>query len=68
MEAKDYHKTREEKLSFEQWRADLAPQMPQDQVDAYNRLHNYDYNTEWETMLRNEYAEYLSNLNGNWLL
>jgi hypothetical protein len=33
-----------------------------------SRMHDIDYKKQWEETLKNEYQEYLSNLNGNWLL
>ena len=68
MDIKDYHKEIEPKLSFEEWKSQLAPQMSDDKVNAFTRMHNIDYKEEWEKTLKNEYAEYLSDLNGNWLL
>ena len=68
MDFKDYHKTIEQKLSFEEWKATMAPSMPEDKISAMSRLHDIDYKKQWEETLKNEYAEYLSNLNGNWLL
>jgi len=68
MDYRDYHKTIEQKLSFEEWKSTLAPSMPDDKINAFNRMHNIDYKKQWEETLKNEYQEYLSNLNGNWLL
>lgn len=68
MDIKDYHKTIEPKLSFSEWKANLAPAMPEDKITALSRMHEIDYKVEWEATLKNEYNEYLSNLNGNWLL
>jgi hypothetical protein len=68
MDIKDYHKTIEPKLSFEEWKSTLAPSMPDDKISAMSRLHEIDYKEQWQLTLEREYAEYLSNLNGNWLL
>jgi len=68
MDIKDYHKTIEQKLSFEEWKATMAPSMPEDKISALSRLHEIDYKEQWQLTLEREYAEYLSNLNGNWLL
>lgn len=68
MDIKDYHKTIEPKLSYNEWKANLAPAMPEDKISALSRMHEIDYKAQWEATLKNEYAEYLSNLNGNWLL
>jgi len=68
MDIKNYHKEIEQKLSFEEWKSQLAPQMSDDKIKAVTRMHNIDYKEEWEKTLKNEYQEYLSNLNGNWLL
>jgi len=58
----------EQKLSFEEWRADKAPQFNDELLKSMERMHNIDYKKEYEDMLKREYNEYLSNLNGNWLL
>jgi hypothetical protein len=68
MDLKNYHKEIEPKLSFEEWKANLAPSMPEDKISAMSRLHEIDYKEQWQLTLEREYAEYLSNLNGNWLL
>ena len=68
MDIKDYHKTIEPKLSFNEWKATLAPSMPEDKISAMSRLHEIDYMQQWQLTLEREYEEYLSNLNGNWLL
>jgi hypothetical protein len=68
MDLKNYHKEIEQKLSFEEWKATLAPSMPEDKISALARLHEIDYKRRWEDTLKSEYQEYLSNLNGNWLL
>lgn len=68
MDIKDYHKEIEQKLSFDEWKANLAPSMPEDKISAMARLHEIDYKQQWQLTLEREYEEYLSNLNGNWLL
>jgi hypothetical protein len=55
-------------LSFEEWKADLAPSSDDNMIKSMDRLHGIDYKKQWEEMLQREYQEYLSNLNGNWLL
>ena len=68
MDFKDYHKKIEQPMSFEEWKSSLAPSMPEDKVAAFSRMHDIDFKKQWEETLKNEYQEYLSNLNGNWLL
>lgn len=68
MDIKDYHKEIEQKLSFNEWKANLAPAMPEDKISALSRMHDIDYKKQWQLTLEREYEEYLSNLNGNWLL
>jgi hypothetical protein len=55
-------------LTYEQWKADLAPPKNDDLTKSLERLHQLDYNKEYEQMLKREYQEYLSDFNGNWLL
>jgi hypothetical protein len=56
-------------LSFEEWkRSGLPPSMSDELMKSMQRLHNVSYMEEYETMLKNEYQEYLSDFNGNWLL
>jgi hypothetical protein len=56
-------------LSFEEWkRSGLTPSMSDELMKSMQRLHNVSYMEEYETMLKNEYQEYLSDFNGNWLL
>jgi len=68
MNLKDYQQAPKTPLSFEEWKGDRAPQFSEETLTSLNRLHNVDYKKEFEEMLRNEYNEYLSNINGNWLL
>ena len=68
MDYRDYHKEIQPKLSFEEWKSTLAPSMPDDKINAMSRMHDIDYKKQWEDTLKSEYQEYLSNLNGNWLL
>lgn len=55
-------------LSFEEWKGNLAPTYSDEVMKSLQRLHNIDAKKEFEDMLQSEYQEYLSNLNGNWLL
>ena len=68
MDIKNYQKTPEVALSFEEWKGNLAPQFSDDSMRAIERLHNIDYKKEFEEMLKREYNEYCSTLNGTWLL
>lgn len=68
MNPKDYQSVPQQKLSFEEWRADRAPQFNEQMVKSMERMHGIDYKKEYEQMLKQEYDEYVSNLNGNWLL
>lgn len=68
MNEKDYLMTPVVPMSFEDWKGSVAPQFTEDTMKALKRLHDVDYEKEFEQMLRREYAEYKSNLNGNWLL
>ena len=58
----------EKPLSFEEWKVSMAPQMSDEMIKSYDRLHNLDYKKQYEEMLKREYKEYLSDFNGNWLL
>lgn len=58
----------EKPLSFEEWKGNMAPSFSDDMMKAMDRLHGIDYKKEFEEMLKREYAEYVSNFNGNWLL
>jgi hypothetical protein len=55
-------------LTFEQWKADLAPPKNDDLTKSLEPLHQLDYNKEYEQMLKREYQEYLGDFNGSWLL
>jgi len=55
-------------LTYEQWKADLAPPKNDDLTKSLERLHQLDYNKEYEQMLKREYQEYLGDFNGSWLL
>ena len=68
MDIKDYQKHHETALSFEEWKGNLAPSWSEEQTKSLSRLHNLDIKKEFDEMLRREYNEYLSNINGNWLL
>lgn len=68
MDIKNYQKTPEVALSFEEWKGNLAPQYSDEVMKSMQRMHGIDYKKEFEEMLKNEYNEYLSNINGNWLL
>lgn len=68
MDIKNYQKTPEVALTFEQWKADLAPSFDEEMIKSMNRLHGVDYRKEFDETLKREYQEYLDNLNGNWLL
>jgi len=68
MNIKDYQMEPQKPLSFEEWKGNIAPHYQGEKLKSYNRLHNLDYKKEFDEMLQTEYAEYLSNLNGDWLL
>jgi hypothetical protein len=68
MDIKNYQQKPIKPLSFEEWKGNRAPQFSEETLVSLNRLHNVDYKQEFDEMLRNEYNEYLSNLNGSWLL
>lgn len=68
MDLKNYQQIPIKPLTFEEWKADLAPSFNDELVKSMNRMHNIDYKKEWEDMLKREYQEYLDNLNGSWLL
>lgn len=68
MDIKDYQQKPIKPLSFEEWKGNLAPQYSDTTLQAMQRLHNIDAKKEFDDMLQREYQEYLSNLNGNWLL
>jgi hypothetical protein len=68
MNIKDYQMEPKKPLSFEEWKGNIAPVYSGDKLKAFDRLHSVDYEKEFNAMLKSEYAEYLSNLNGDWLL
>lgn len=68
MDIKNYQQKPVKPLSFEEWKGNMAPQFSDEKMQSFNRLHNVDYKKEFDEMLQREYNEYLSNLNGNWLL
>lgn len=68
MDIRNYQKPAEKKLSFEEWKADKAPQFDDQMVKSMERMHGIDYKKDYDEMLKREYDEYVSNLNGNWLL
>ena len=68
MDIKDYQKTPEKAKTFEEWKGELAPQFSDEMIKSMKRLHDIDYQKEFDEMLKREYNEYLSNLNGSWLL
>lgn len=68
MDIKNYQQKPIKPLSFEEWKGNLAPQYSDETMKSMERLHNIDYKKEFEEMLKREYNEYCSNLNGNWLL
>lgn len=68
MDPKNYQMNIQKPLSFEEWKGNLAPQYSDETMKSMERLHNIDYKKEFEEMLKREYNEYCSNMNGNWLL
>jgi hypothetical protein len=68
MDIKNYQMEPKKPLTFDEWKGQIAPQYSGDKLKAYDRLHAVDYQKEFDNMLKAEYNEYLSNLNGNWLL
>lgn len=68
MDPKNYRKVPEKPLSFDDWKGSKAPQYGSNMLQSLKRLHNIDYEKEFEEMLKIEYNEYLNNLNSNWLL
>ena len=68
MDIKNYQKTPEKPLTFEEWKGNRAPQFSEETIKSLERLHSIKYQDEFDKMLREEYNEYLSNINGNWLL
>ena len=68
MDIKNYQQKPEKPLTFEEWKGNRAPQYSDETIQSLNRLHKIDYKEEFDKMMREEYNEYLSNINGNWLL
>lgn len=68
MDIKNYQQKPEKPLTFEEWKGNRAPQFSDETIQSLNRLHKIDYKEEFDKMMREEYNEYLSNINGNWLL
>lgn len=68
MDIKNYQQKPIKPLSFEEWKGNRAPTWSDEQTKSLERLHNINAKEEFDKMLQTEYNEYLSNLNGNWLL
>lgn len=68
MDLKDYNKEPIKPLSFEEWKGNQAPGWSDESMKSLERLHGIDAQKQFDDMLKSEYQEYLSNLNGNWLL
>lgn len=68
MDIKNYQQKPEKPLTFEEWKGNRAPQFSEETMKSLERLHKINYQDEFDKMLREEYNEYLSNINGNWLL
>ena len=68
MDPKNYQMKPVKPLTFEEWKGSVAPQWSDEQQKSLERLHKIDAKKEFEEMLKSEYNEYLSNLNGDWLL
>ena len=68
MDIKNYQQKPEKPLTFEEWKGDRAPMYSDEAMKSLERLHQFKYQEEFDKMLREEYNEYLSNINGNWLL
>ena len=68
MDIKNYQQTPVKPMSFEEWKGNKAPQFSDETMKSLERLHGIDYKKQFDEMLKNEYNEYCSNLNGNWLL
>lgn len=68
MDIKNYQQAPIKPLSFEEWKANMAPPYSDAAAKSMERLHKIDAKKEFDNMLKSEYNEYLSNLNGNWLL
>ena len=67
MDIKNYQQKPEKPLTFEEWKGNRAPQYSDETIQSLNRLHKIDYKEEFDKMMREEYNEYLSNINGNLL-
>lgn len=68
MDIKNYQQKPVTPLSFEEWKGSLAPSFSDETMKSLKRLHGIDYQKEFDEMMKAEYNEYLSNLNGSWLL
>ena len=68
MDIKNYQQKPVKPLSFEEWKGNMAPTWSDEQAKSMQRLHGIDTKKEFDEMLKREYNEYCSNLNGNWLL
>lgn len=68
MDIRDYQNIPQKPLSFEDWKGSVAPTFSDEALKSMKRLHDIDYQKEFDEMLKREYNEYLSNLNGDWLL
>jgi hypothetical protein len=55
-------------LSFEEWKGNVAPKYSDELLKSMKRLHDIDYNQQFEDTLKLEYQNYLDDFNGNWLL
>jgi hypothetical protein len=67
MDIKNYQKLPEKPLTFEEWKGNRAVSFSDEKLQSINRLHSMDMKKDFEEMLKNEYQEYLDNLNGSWL-
>lgn len=68
MDIKNYQQVPKTPLTFEEWKGNMAPQFSDESMKSLKRLHDIDYQKEFDAMLKREYQEYLDNLNGGWLL
>lgn len=68
MDIKNYQQKPITPLSFDEWKGNRAPSYSDEMSKSMERLHKIDTKKEFDEMLKVEYNEYLSNLNGNWLL
>ncbi len=55
-------------MTFEEWKGEKAPSMPDELMKSMDRLHKIDVKKEFEEMLKIEYQNYVDDFNGNWLL